>query len=119
MRNWQGMIGKWVVKTFGQESMNQRERSLRFIEEAIELVQTQGITKDDINKVMDRVYLKPVGDLKQEVGGSFVTLLALCEHQQVDAYECLKAEWERIREPDDLLQAKLKASQESKLEAGL
>lgn len=119
MKHWQGMIGKWVRKTFGDKSMQTRERNLRFIEEAIELVQSHNITKDDINKVMDRVYNKPPGNSVQEVGGVMITLLALADCQRYDIQECMVREWERIREPDDLLKAKLKASQESKLEAGL
>lgn len=119
MKNWQEMIGKWVRKTFGDESMNTRERNLRFLEEAVELVQSHNITHEEASRIVARVYIKPVGNPVQEMGGVMVTLLALAECQRYDTHECLMREWDRIRNPDDQLKAKLKASQESKLEAGL
>lgn len=117
MKNWQSMIGKWVVKTFGHESMTSHERSMRFLEEAMELVQAHGITRDEVAHLSGRVYSKPVGKPRQEVGGVFVTFLAFCDHHQYDSFDCLKTEWSRINSPE--AQAKLLASQASKLEAGL
>lgn len=119
MQNWQQMVGKWVRRTFGDNSQNDtRERSLRFIEEAVELVQVTGLSQSEVFQIIDKVYVKPKGELRQELGGVMVTLLALSDNlKSVDLHDCLVTEWKRVNSPE--AQAKLQASQERKLEAGL
>ena len=119
MLNWQRMIGEWVVKTFGKESMNSRERTLRFLEESIELAQAHGITPEETNKTVIRVYKKPPGNPTQEVGGVMVTLLAFADYHQYNIHECLVTEWTRISRPTPEVAEKLQRSQREKLESGL
>lgn len=80
------------------------ERNHRFLEEALELVQANGGTPDEAHRIVDYVFSRPPGDLKQEVGGVMVTLAALClaagTDMQADGDAELAAIWtmvDRIR----------------------
>jgi hypothetical protein len=76
--NRQTRIFEWAQSTFGDAAMTRRERMLRFIEEAIELAQTEDLHSEDVRMVLAHVYSKPKGEPSQEVGGVGVTLLAYC-----------------------------------------
>jgi hypothetical protein len=77
-----------------------KERGFRFLEEALELFQAVGMSKDDALKVVDYVYERPVGIAEQEVGGTMVTLLALCSHCGIKVERCLEDEFDRINIPE-------------------
>jgi hypothetical protein len=72
------------------------ERLRRFLEEALELVQSLGMTKESVLKMVDYVYDRPAGDPPQEVGGVSVTLMALCETNNINVVEASETELERI-----------------------
>ena len=86
----------WVRNTFGQKFLNDRERTLRFIEEALELVQAIGLPSSDVIAVIRHVYGRPNGDYAQEMGGVMITLEALAEHLGVDLEQQNCLEWDRI-----------------------
>lgn len=90
-------IFEWVKSTFGQSNATVKERILRFIEEALELSQAEGITINELLLLINHVYSKPVGTPDQEVGGIGVTLLAYCESKG------LSAETEEIKEMNRVL----------------
>lgn len=69
----------WAGKTFGAINMSKRERTRRFIEEAIELAQACGLPMDEVCALVSHVYFKPPGEVAQEAGGTGITLLMLCE----------------------------------------
>lgn len=75
----------WAARTFGGSCMTLRERAARFAEEAIELVQACGLSEEDVLRLIDYVYNRPVGTITQEAGGVGVTLMALCEVAGVSA----------------------------------
>ncbi len=60
------------------------ERNHRFLEEALELVQSAGCTAEQAHKLVDYVFGRPVGDTPQEVGGVMITLAALCSVHNLD-----------------------------------
>ena len=87
--DFQDMTGVWVEKCFGPEAAaDVPERNWRFIEEAIELVQSLGMTRNEVFDLVDYVYSRPSGDPAQEVGGTMVTLAALCQTNGLDMLEC-------------------------------
>ena len=81
-----------VFKVLGNIS----ERSFRFIEEALELAQATGLTKEEVLRVVDYVYSRPVGEPKQEVGGVMVTLAILCSAADIDLEDASWLEFKRI-----------------------
>jgi NTP pyrophosphatase (non-canonical NTP hydrolase) len=75
----QAGVVEWMMECFGQEiSADKRERSHRFIEESLELVQATGVSREEVLMLVDYVYGRPTGEVKQETGGVMVTLAALC-----------------------------------------
>lgn len=92
LRSAQDEVTSWAIKVFGARLVyDKRHRSLRFLEEALELVQACGLDKIDALKVMSQVYAKPAEKvIAKEVAGSFTTLMALSSCLSIDfegAYE--------------------------------
>jgi hypothetical protein len=103
----QSRVKPWMLACFGAEiSANVIERNHRFMEEALELMQSTGCTKADVLTLVDYVYGRPVGDQSQEVGGVMVTLAALCLAAGLDMHDCGDAELARIWEKIDKIRAK-------------
>ena len=70
----------WAVENFGFIAKNRDERAVRLAEEAIELAQVEGVPLDVVMLVAQRVYSRPVGELRREIGGVAITLDALAEN---------------------------------------
>lgn len=76
---YQDRVRDWMLACFGREiAADKTERAHRFLEEALELVQAIGATRDDAHALVDYVFDREIGDQHQEVGGVLVTLAALC-----------------------------------------
>ena len=84
MMNFQAAVHEWMLRCFGSAiAADKTERSHRFLEESLELVQAAGTTREEALKLVDYVYGRPTGELHQEVGGTLVTLAALCQAQGI------------------------------------
>lgn len=69
----------WAVACLDEAAVkNTRERTFRFLEEALELGQATGATREDALQLVDYVFGRPVGEPFQEVGGTMTTLASLC-----------------------------------------
>ena len=86
----------WAVDTFGEVANSPTERALRLIEEAAEVVQTVGLTKEEAIRVIERVYSRPAGELGNELGGLVMTAECLAEVMKHDLYLQADAEYLRI-----------------------
>jgi NTP pyrophosphatase (non-canonical NTP hydrolase) len=103
----QSRVQPWMMACFGAEiSGNRVERGHRFLEEALELVQAGGVSRAEVLQLVDYVYGRPVGELKQEVGGVMVTLAALCLAHEIDMHECGETELARIWTKVEKIRAK-------------
>lgn len=69
----------WIEQTFGTESnVDVKERCQRFLEEALEVVQSAGMSRKEADKILTYVYTRPVEPkISTEIGGAFTTLCAL------------------------------------------
>ncbi|GAB7553906.1 hypothetical protein NRB_34160 [Novosphingobium sp. 11B] len=94
-----------------------RERTVRFLEEAVELAQAVGVGKADVARVSDYVYSRPVGEPSQEVGGVLVTLAALCGETAIDLEWAVTTEFNRIDTQE--MRTKIRNKQEFKRSHGL
>ncbi len=112
----QTAVLSWVRDTFGPEVLTPNERVMRFLEEAIELAQAQGLAEIHAAALVAHVYSKPKGDLWQEVGGVGVTLLAYCESVGIDADKAEMDEFARVLLIDP---AKFRARHNTKADKGL
>lgn len=75
----QKRVDEWMQVTFGtKESARQvTERADRFLEEALELYQAAGNSKQSALQLVDYVFGRPVGEPVDEIAGTLVTLFAL------------------------------------------
>lgn len=113
----QKRIAVWARSVFGEACMDVKERSLRFIEEAVELVQATGLSQEDVQRVVQYVYSRPVGHDYQEVGGVGCTLLALCEALVLDADALEVRELDRVTSTQNT--ERFRAKQNAKADAGV
>lgn len=93
------MMGVWRAK-FHSIANNARERQFRFAEEALELLQSLGFSREDVNTIADYTYGRPPGEPEQEVGGAMITLAALCNANSIDMDHAATKEMQRISTPE-------------------
>ena len=99
--SYQARVKQWLAACFPQSvRSNRRERTYRFLEEALELAQANGCSRADAQALVEYVYSRPVGLPELEVGGVMVTLASLCAATSIDMTEAgdreLQRNWERI-----------------------
>lgn len=99
-RNLTNRCTAWGREVLGEEAVrNPKERGLRHSEEAIELAQSLGVTRQQMYALIRQVYDKPVGEPSQEVAGSLFTLYVLADVIGVDPEVALAKELERVSHP--------------------
>jgi hypothetical protein len=100
---------KWLNACFSKEICTSvDERNQRFIEEAIELVQSTGLTEAQVIAAVEYVYARPIGEPKQEIGGTIVTLVVLCEALNLNLESCAETELKRVWDKMPQIRAKQK-----------
>ena len=85
---------------------DRQERNHRFLEEALELVQSLGCTRSEAHQLVDYVFGRPAGEPKQELGGVMVTAAALCWPNELDMDEAAETELARVWKKIDIIRAK-------------
>lgn len=114
MNKYQSLVEDWMMKCFTLNIIRDKtERNNRFIEEALELVQSAGYTKEQVLKIVDYVFERPVGEVNQEVGGVMVTLAALCNVWNINIKKEALREIFRVDSPDTI--QKIRAKQATKV----
>ena len=79
---------------------------MHFTEEALELSQVGGVTKDQAHALVDYVYGRPVGGLINEVGGVLNTLAGVYTFQGIDMMQAGKDEAQRCLDNIDKIRHK-------------
>ncbi|WP_063904929.1 hypothetical protein [Burkholderia ubonensis] len=93
----QQRVQPWMLACFGAKiSADKLERNHRFFEEAGELVQACGMTREEAHALVDYTWSRPVGETTQEVGGVMVTLAALCLANELDMHAAGETELARV-----------------------
>lgn len=93
----QDLIGDWCDRSFGvEESRSVSQRGLRLLEESLEAAQSAGVSEEMAMKLVAYVFSRPVGEIRQEIGGTGLTLLALREAVGCFAEEQLEIELRRV-----------------------
>lgn len=109
-------IGRWVTKCFGADSLSSRhERVLRLLEEALELAQAEKVTEAEVDRLVLRVFSRPVGEPQQEFSGVILTTLAYSASTGYDILGTAETELDRI---EKLPIAHFRHRHESKLDDG-
>ena len=106
-RPFQNRVDSWVMACFGiVVRHDKRERQHRFFEEAGELIQALGTTREEAHQLVDYVYDRTAGDPAQEVGGVLLTLAALCNASRVSMQQAGETELARVWTKIDQIRAK-------------
>jgi hypothetical protein len=88
----------WARATFGPVALLRSERLLRFVEEAIELAHAEGMERDVFNRIADRVYSRPPGNVGKEIGQTQACLETFAENIGLSSEAEAEREWVRVRE---------------------
>lgn len=102
-----GRCLSWLRIVFGNDT-DKEERALRFGEEALELIQSLGVTREQAADLVTQVFDKPVGETEQELGGVMVTLASLCAVAELDAEQAFETEFDRCEQPETIEKIKNK-----------
>ena len=105
--SYQRRVEEWLNACFPPSVRYDRaERTHRFLEEALELAQANGCSRDDAVALVDYVFGRPPGKPTQEVGGVMVTLAGLCSASDINMDLAGDGELERNWDRIDLIRAK-------------
>lgn len=91
----QRAVLEWVRRELISDGTPE-QRGRRLVEEACELLQSVGGTKEDALRVVEHVFSRPAGTPAQEVGGVAVTLMATCEVLGLSLADCEVGEFNRV-----------------------
>jgi hypothetical protein len=104
---YQNRVNDWMLACFGEGvTQDPVERSFRFLEEALELVQANGCTAEEAARLVEYVYGRPVGERAQEVGGVAVCLAALCTAAAINMDDAAERELARVWTKVEKIRAK-------------
>lgn len=107
VKSYQERVNEWMLTCFNDEiAFSVTERNHRFLEEALELVQSQGCTASEAHQLVDYVYGRDVGEPPQEVGGVLVCLAALCNAAAIGMDAAGETELARIWTKVEKIRAK-------------
>lgn len=105
--SYQARVRDWVRACFGQEvSRDVKERGFRFLEEALELMQASGCSKEDVLRLVDYTYNRPKGAVRVELGQTGLTLVAFADALGVELNDQLEAELEHVWKDLDRIRQK-------------
>ncbi|CDN93505.1 hypothetical protein [Agrobacterium tumefaciens] len=105
--SFQDGVAQWMLECFGPAVIaDKTERADRFIEEALELVQSVGYPGERVLALLSYVYGRSIGEPAQEVGGTMVALAAFCISHDIDMDEASKTELARVWTKIEAIRAK-------------
>lgn len=78
----------WAAGVYGESGMGRRVLAFRGLEEFVELVQTQGLSLDDVIRTAKYVYERPPGDTKTEIGDVRLMVDIMAEGLGVSSDSC-------------------------------
>lgn len=88
---------RWAHQTFGDVALDPRERTTRFLEEAVELAQAMEVPEETVRAVVARVYSRRSGHPERELGQSLATLELLAQAMGVDMDAEATREFQRVQ----------------------
>lgn len=107
VESFQSRVAPWMDQCFGPEiSADRLERGDRFLEEALELLQSGGYQAERVAQLASYVYSRPAGEPAQEVGGVMVTLAAYCLAHDLDMHAAGETELARVWTKIDTIREK-------------
>ena len=107
IRDFQRRVLEWFEACFSAQMAKKRKRRLyAFFEEANELIQSGGMTREEAHAMVDHVFNREPGEFSQEVAGVFTTLCMVANSHDIDLEDAGEKELARIWEAIPIIQAK-------------
>jgi hypothetical protein len=92
-----------------------KERADRVLEETVETFQSAGRPEGRAHVIVQGVFAKAPGDLRQQIGGLMHTLAAMCEAAGFDLLELAEAEFARVDTPETIKRCRQKQAAKAAL----
>ena len=98
---WKRLALRWTYLVFGDkiEALTPRVRTMRLLEEALELAQAEGVQSYEASIILGQVYKKPLGTPYKELGGVLVTMAAYAATADHNIDQAFMDEFEHIMDP--------------------
>ena len=107
--SFQHRVWEWFKSCFGPAGIKDKlQRYFRFYEEATELVQAGGMSRQEAHRMVDSVYDKAPGKVYQEVGGVATTFAMVCNAEGLDLDHTADTELARVWDKQDEIREKQK-----------
>jgi hypothetical protein len=106
MRQFQQQWRLWMIECYPTEIIDDPKEALRrFAEESFEMMQSLGMTKEEVLFMLDYVYVREKGEPSQEAAGALNCLVTLCNQQKIDLGQTAMADltycWENVSQIRD------------------
>ncbi len=95
----QARCQKWLDVVTKGDATDLAERRARFLEEALELVQSLDMSLIEVIQLAAYVFGRPAGEPAQEYGGMFTTAMVLAQYTGHDLMGCGQVELDRCWDP--------------------
>lgn len=98
---------KWILAWLNSKLVwNKQERNQRFLEEALELVQSLDMDRETAHALVDYVFGRPKGEPSQELGGVMNTIALLAETNSMSMWHAGEEELSRCWDNIEKIKAK-------------
>ncbi|GJE78140.1 hypothetical protein [Methylorubrum suomiense] len=98
-RDFQARCWDWLDQVTHGDATDLQERIARFVEEALELAQSLGMTHREVLDLTAYVFGRPPGEPHQEYGGLLTTAMVLAHYTGHDLMGCGEQELARCWDP--------------------
>jgi hypothetical protein len=79
-RTLQDGLAEWLIEAIGEDTLRDpKARAMRVLEEAVELAQAVGISREKAYEQVDNTYDRPPGEPSQEIAGVINSALLAAE----------------------------------------
>jgi hypothetical protein len=96
------------VALFHDDPTDIAERRDRFGEEANELQQALGQTREEAHRLVDYTYDRPAGEVQKEIGAAALTLASLCVEGGWNMMACAEADLAALQTPEKIAKVRAK-----------
>ncbi len=98
---WSKLMSRWSQLVFRDryKDITPHIRSLRALEEMMELCQAEGVTAEEVYIIKNQVFSRPKGEVEQELGGVLTTISAYAATRYLNIEDIFYSEFTRIMDP--------------------
>lgn len=107
---YQSRVAKAHKALFEGDPTDIPERSARFCEEANEVCQAFGMTREEAHQLVDYTYGRPSGDPAAEIGAAMLTLTSLCVVAEFDLMVSAESDLRKLQRPETIARIRAKRS---------